>query len=236
MPDVRRVYCIGDIHGRADLLRELHDKIRADVAGFEGEKRIVYLGDYIDRGSDSYGVVEALLDQPLAGFKAVHLLGNHEQTMLDFMAFPEAVAAWLSYGGRETLMSYGIELAHHPTLAEMPSLAGQLQDALPAAHLTFYQNLDISWRCGGYYFVHAGIRPGVPLEQQSMEDQIWIREEFLLSGTDHGAVVVHGHTITPKPESEPNRIGIDTGAYYSGVLTCVVLEGSTRRFLQTERV
>jgi len=233
VPGGRRIYCIGDIHGRADLLGELHEQICADAAGFERQKTIVYLGDYIDRGEQSRQVVELLLTRPLRNFETVYLLGNHEQTMLDFLEYPEAVAAWLSYGGREMLASYGIPLAYIPAAADIPPLARELRDALPAAHLDFYANLDVSWCCGDYYFVHAGVRPGAALDRQLKDDQIWIRDEFLLSSRDHGAVVVHGHTITPEPEVRPNRIGIDTGAYASGVLTCLVLEGETRRFLQT---
>lgn len=229
----QRVYCIGDIHGRADLLRQIHAQVRADAAGYDGKKTLVYLGDYIDRGQHSRQVIDALLDGPPEGFEAVYLLGNHEQTMLDFLDYPEAVAAWLSYGGRETLASYGVPVAYMPITEEIPALAAKLKQNLPAAHLAFCESLDVSWRCGGYYFVHAGVRPGVALEQQSRDDQIWVRDEFLESASDHGAVIVHGHTITEEPEIRPNRIGIDTGAYASGVLTCLVLEGDTRRFLQT---
>ncbi len=233
VPDNHRIYCIGDIHGRADLLRQIHAQVRADAATCDSKKTIVYLGDYIDRGQHSRQVIDDLLDGPPDGFEAVYLLGNHEQTMLDFLEYPEAVSAWLSYGGRETLASYGVPVAYMPIMEEIPALAATLKENLPASHLAFCENLDVSWRCGDYYFVHAGIRPGVALEQQSLDDQIWIRDEFLQSGSDHGAVIVHGHTITLEPDMRPNRIGIDTGAFASGVLTCLVLKGGSRRFLQS---
>ncbi len=233
IPDGQRVYCIGDIHGRADLLAQLHKMILSDAAGYRGAKTILYLGDYIDRGEESRQVIETLLSQPLPDWAAVHLLGNHEHAMLDFMQHPEAAAGWLSFGGRETLLSYGIVLTHIPTVLDLPMLAGQLVRKLPDSHLAFLHNCTESWRCGSYYFVHAGIRPGVALDQQTREDQLWIREEFLYSNANHGVIVVHGHSISEQVEQLPNRIGIDTGAFATGVLTCLVLEADQSRLLQT---
>jgi len=233
VPAGQRVYCIGDIHGRLDLLLDLHHKIRADVMGFAGKKTVVYLGDYIDRGEQSRQVIDLLLTRPLADIEAIYLLGNHEQTMLDFMAYPEAAAVWLDYGGRECLYSYGITLMHIPTGKEVLALAARLRETLPKEHHAFFDGCANNWLCGDYYFAHAGIRPGVALHKQLREDQIWIRDEFLLSDRDHGAVVVHGHSITTQPELLPNRIDIDTGAYASGILTCLVLEGEVQRFIQT---
>jgi len=233
IPDGQRVYCIGDIHGRADLLVQLHEMILTDAEGYSGTKTIVYLGDYVDRGEGSRQVIENLLSQPLPDFEVIHLLGNHEQAMLDFMQRPEATASWLSFGGRETLYSYGVALVHIPTMRDVPKLADQLDHKLPDAHRTFLNNCIESWRCGAYYFVHAGIRPGVPLDQQTLEDQLWIREEFLDSNANHGFIIIHGHSITPQVEQLPNRIGIDTGAYASGILTCLILEADQQRLLQT---
>jgi serine/threonine protein phosphatase 1 len=233
LPADQRVYCIGDIHGRGDLLQQLHGMILADAADFQGRKTAVYLGDYIDRGEQSRQVIDRLLDEPLKGFDSVYLRGNHEQAMLDFMSDPKAVINWLRFGGRETLTSYGIKLAHIPRLRDVIPLAEQLERALPESHREFLNSCESSWRCGSYYFVHAGIRPGVALERQVIEDQLWIREKFLSSRDDHGAVVVHGHSISTTVEMKPNRIGIDTGAFATGVLTCLVLEGSTQRLLQT---
>jgi serine/threonine protein phosphatase 1 len=160
-------------------------------------------------------------------------LGNHEQAMLDFIAQPQTIASWLNFGGRETLASYGVQLNHVPHLHELSHIAAQLDLNLPDSHREFLHHCASQWRCGSYYFVHAGIRPGVALNRQSLEDQLWIRGEFLLSDENHGAVVVHGHNISAQVEILPNRIGIDTGAYTSGVLTALVLEGSTQRLLQT---
>ena len=235
IPAKQRVYCIGDIHGRVDLLQQLHEKILSDAGNYKGKKTIVYLGDYIDRGEQSRQVIDLLLTGPLADFDPVYLRGNHEQVMLSFIEFPEASAAWLTFGGREALNSYGIPLAHIPGIREIPELAKRLDNILPETHRNFLQNCIDSWQCGSYYFVHAGIQPGVALDQQVMEDQLWIREEFLESKKNHGAIIVHGHSITPEPELLPNRIGIDTGAFRSGVLTCLVLEGQEQRLLQTGR-
>lgn len=232
-PDDTRLYAIGDIHGRADLLIEIHEQIRADAAGFEGRKRVIYLGDYIDRGLQSRQVVELLLEPQLPGFEAIFLKGNHEQAMLDFLDYPEATAGWLSFGGRETLQSYGITVTFMPLMKDMRALADALDEALPDEHRAFLEDGLLSWRCGDYYFVHAGIRPGVPLEDQHFEDQLWIRDEFIDSTRDHGAVIVHGHTITPEVEMMDNRIGLDTGAFHSGVLSCLVLDGEEQRLLQT---
>lgn len=233
IPDGLRVYCIGDIHGRADLLLRLHESILDDADGYSGKKTVVYLGDYIDRGMQSRQVIDMLLAGGLSGFETIYLQGNHEQVMLSFIKYPEATASWLSFGGREALDSYGIPLAHIPGKREVLQLARQLDEKLPDAHREFILNCVDSWRCGSYYFVHAGIRPGVALDEQLQEDKLWIRGEFLESKKDHGAIIVHGHTITPEPELLYNRIGIDTGAFNTGVLTCLVLEGETRRLLQT---
>lgn len=231
VPNNQRIYCIGDIHGRADLLARLHEKIQMDAELFKGKKTIVYLGDYVDRGDQSRQVIEILLSNPLEDFKAVYLKGNHEQAMLDFIEYPEAAAAWLSFGGRETLNSYGIPLAYIPSVNELTQIAQKLDESLPDTHRAFMLNTRYCWQCGSYTFVHAGIRPGVPLEQQSPEDLLWIRDDFLKCTLSFGTIVVHGHSISMSPEFLPNRIGIDTGAYSSGVLTCLILEGEKQRLL-----
>lgn len=234
VPKNRRIYCIGDIHGCADLLQTLHHKISADAESYEGRNTVVYLGDYIDRGEQSSQVIDILLSQPLKGFDSVFLRGNHEQAMLDFIAFPKDAAAWLAFGGRQTLNSYSIPLATIPSMRHIGKLAQELDEALPDTHREFIaKTCRNSWQCGSYYFVHAGIRPGVPLEKQTQQDQLWIRDEFLSSTINHGCIVVHGHSISQTPEIHPNRIGIDTGAYSTGVLTCLVLEGQQQRLLQT---
>ena len=235
LPAGRRLYCIGDIHGRLDLLEELHGMIRQDADGFEGSKGIVYLGDYIDRGAQSKQVLDLLIEQPMEGFEAVTLLGNHEQTLLDFLDYPQAAAAWLNFGGQVTLMSYGVGLGRVQMMQQVELLRDELEEKLPQSHLEFLQSCRLLHTEGSYCFVHAGIRPGVALEDQQPQDLMWIREEFVRSREDHGAIVVHGHSITEEVEWQPNRIGIDTGAYASGLLTALVLEGDQQRLLQTGR-
>lgn len=231
-PDMR-IYAVGDIHGRDDLLAELHEMIVADADRFEGEKLIVYLGDYIDRGPASMQVIERLLDHPPLDFESVFLLGNHEQALLDFLVDAKAMAAWMNWGGKETLSSYGITLPPTIYLEHMELLAGQLKEKLPDRHIQFYQSLQSSYALGNYYFVHAGIRPGIPLQKQELGDQLWIREEFTRSQQQHEAIIVHGHSITTNAELLANRIGIDTGAFHTGVLTALVLEGESQSLLQT---
>jgi serine/threonine protein phosphatase 1 len=233
LPEGNRLYCIGDIHGRLDLLGQLQQRIRADAAAFTGVLTLVYLGDYIDRGPHSRGVIDCLLEQPLTGFETVHLLGNHEQVLLDFLRHPRAVASWLIYGGLATLQSYGVRVGWEPDDRELDQLRDDLESRLPAGHLAFLQSLPLSYVAGNYCFVHAGIRPGVPLREQRAEDLLWIREDFTLSTERHEHIVVHGHTISPAVEFQPNRIGIDTGAFHTGVLSCLVLEGTEQRLIQT---
>jgi serine/threonine protein phosphatase 1 len=235
VPAGRRLYCIGDIHGRLDLLEELHEMIQADAEGYSGDKTVIYLGDFIDRGAQSKQVLDLLAGQALDGFSAVHLLGNHEQTLLDFLEEPQAALAWLNFGGQVTLMSYGVGLGRVQLARQVDLLRDELEAKLPQSHLEFLQSCRLTHSEGSYLFVHAGIRPGLELEQQAPEDLLWIRDEFIRSRRNHGAIVVHGHSITEEVEWQPNRIGIDTGAYYSGMLTALVLEGSEQRLLQTGR-
>ena len=229
----QRVYSIGDIHGRADLLLELHSKIQADAAGFDGPRSLVYLGDCIDRGMHSREVVDELLDNPLPGFESIYLMGNHEQTLLDFLQHPKVAQGWLNWGGRETLLSYGLDVPMQINRDDAEDLRGAFQQVLPERHLGFYESMQMMHVSGDYLFVHAGIRPGKTLQEQSNEDLLWIRQDFTESRRQHDHVVVHGHTISDEVEFHPNRIGIDTGAYCTGVLTCLVLEDDSRRLLQT---
>lgn len=233
VPSGRRVYCIGDIHGRADLLEELHESILNDSAGYSGECRIVYLGDYVDRGEDSARVIEILLGEPLPDFVAIHLIGNHEQALLDFLVDPVMMAGWLQWGGQPTLRSYGVHVPMPGSRESLQAARDRFEQAFPASHRAFIEACQSAHTEGDYYFVHAGIRPGVGLDKQAYEDQLWIRDEFLTSGRDHGAVIVHGHSISEQVEIRPNRIGIDTGAFFTNVLTALVLEGTERRFIQT---
>lgn len=239
------IYAIGDIHGRADLLSDLHRQIAADAEQRRAERRVVvYLGDYVDRGVDPAGVIDLALEGPspeglgdtaAGGFEVVTLLGNHERLMIEFLDDVRRGPLWLRNGGDATLRSYGVEPGPGPHLDEagLLTLQAALRQRLPGRHLEFLQQLRLLHVEGDYAFVHAGIRPGVALDAQTEEDLIWIRDLFLRSESDHGHVIVHGHTIIPEPEIRPNRIGIDTGAYYTGHLTCLALEGTKRRILST---
>lgn len=224
LTDGERIYVIGDIHGCGDLLARVLSEVEADLAARpHGRPRIVCLGDYSDRGPDSRGVIDALIALDQGEVATTFLLGNHDAMALAFLrdpGEPEAVR-WLqpSLGGAETLASYGV-LDEDPRSAH-PAFV----QAFPSAHKAFLERCRLSLRVGGYLFVHAGIRPGVPLEAQAPDDLVWIREPFLSSAADHGVKVVHGHTIVPRVEHRPNRIAIDTGAVRTGLLSCLLLEG-----------
>jgi serine/threonine protein phosphatase 1 len=228
------IYAIGDVHGRDDLLERLHGIIRADAGRRYPDRacRIVYLGDYVDRGPASAGVIERLM-AGLPGFESICLKGNHEQMMLSFLETGELHDArqWLVNGGRETLESYGMGAAADPYDVRA------VREAVGERHLHWLNNLALTHREPGYLFVHAGILPGRPLDRQEEKDLLWIRHAFLESTADHGVRVVHGHTPVDAPEVRPNRINLDTGAYYSGHLTCAVLDGTegegAPRFLMT---
>ena len=228
-----RVYAIGDVHGRLDLLLRLEAEIRNDLEAQPTAAPLVcYLGDYIDRGPASAGVIDHLAAPRADGLRRVFLKGNHEDRMLAFLDEPAANGpGWMKFGGREALASYG--LAQGDIEAEdWQALRDGLAAALPAAHLAFLKSLELALRWGGYLFVHAGLDPARPLADQDPHDLMWIREPFLSSEHDFGLRVVHGHVIEPEPVFRTNRIGLDTGAYKSGVLTCAVLERSAIRLLQ----
>ena len=231
------VYAIGDIHGRLDLLAQLSAGIEADAAQRPATRRlIVCLGDYVSRGPDSRRVIEALLAPPPHGFMRITLRGNHEDLWLRYLGGDLAAGRnWFDYDGMDTLADYGVDVGDRRLRddASLATLRQRFAAALPQAHLAFVQATRTSHRCGDYFFAHAGVRPGVPLEQQSERDLMWIRGPFLDSTADHGAVVVHGHSIAEQPQLRPNRIGIDTGAYRTGVLTCLVLDGSAHSLILT---
>lgn len=232
VPEAARVYAIGDIHGRADLLCAMHAMILADSVGGPRRQAVVYLGDYIDRGPQSFEVVDTLVNDPLPGFETVHLKGNHEALMLSFLETGEYSGNWFFNGGGATVKSYSAAAAG-TVRHDMAALRDDLIGAMPASHLSFYRGLELTHTEGDYLFVHAGIRPGAPLSDQKPEDLMWIRAPFLHAEDDFGRVVVHGHTPGFEPVVRKNRIGVDTLAYHSGRLTCLVLEGERRRFLQT---
>ena len=233
-PDGMRLYAIGDVHGRDDALAEAHGAIAADLAGRPiGDHRIIHIGDYTDRGPDSASAIERLARMTAADSRVICLLGNHDALFAGFLADPVAQGpTWLSNGGETTLRSYGVR----PRRAlfggfDYLELSRRLAESMPQAHRTFIEGLPLTARFGDYLFVHAGIRPGVPFEEQDQQDLIWIREDFLWDASDHGVVVIHGHTPQSAPEVLPNRINIDTGAVYGGPLTCLALEGTDYRFL-----
>ncbi|MFC7472764.1 metallophosphoesterase [Dankookia sp. GCM10030260] len=226
LPPGHRVYAIGDVHGCDDQLASLHAMVAADLAARPvAAPLLLHLGDYVDRGPASAGVVARLAGgSPLPGVPVVNLMGNHERTMLDALHGERAaVTDWRISGGREALASWGLDADGDPALWG----AG-----IPAAHLDFVRGLALHHRLGGYLFVHAGLRPGLAFEDQSPDDLIRIRHAFLNSDADFGAVVVHGHSPTRGPVVKANRIGIDTGAVFGRELTCLVLEDDRLAFLQ----
>lgn len=231
VPDGERIYAIGDIHGCLALLDRLLTAIASDNAARDlARTTLVMVGDLIDRGPESRGVVERLLEAPEGFDSLVILRGNHEQFLLDALMRPQAVwEGWLSHGGRQTLASYGI--SERLAMSDPARFADALRREIPPSHLDLIAAMPLSWRCGDYFFAHAGVRPGVALSRQKARDLLMIRGEFLESEVDHGAVVVHGHSIGEQIEVRPNRIGLDTGAYRTGVLSAVRLEGAEREFL-----
>jgi serine/threonine protein phosphatase 1 len=227
-PSDTRIYAVGDIHGRADLLSEIIARIDDDIRRRPIAHTIeVYLGDYVDRGPQSKTVID-LLTVRLVANGAVCLRGNHEAVMEGFLQDPAILEYWLPLGAMQTLASYGIELHENETAF---SLHRRFLDAFPRAHELFMQCLRNQFSCGDFLFVHAGIRPGVPLDDQDPNDLIWIRDEFLDDTRSHKRFIVHGHTPVPHPEIRRNRINIDTAAWRTGALTCVAIEGSTILFL-----
>ncbi len=233
-PRGRRAYVVGDIHGRLDLLDQLLEQIHREIdANPDGEILLVFLGDLIDRGPSSAQVVERLRVYRHPGIRPVFILGNHEEVLLRILAGQtELIPSWLRFGGAQCLQSYGADPNAIGVMDHEAALAA-IKQAVPDEHVAFLNRFVDTCRFGDYLFVHAGIRPGVELEQQRQTDLRWIREPFLRDLTDHGFVVVHGHTISRGIDEQPNRIGIDTGAYHSGILTALVIDGPDHRYLDT---
>lgn len=228
-PDGIRIYAIGDIHGRLDLLTKMYAAIEADRAGVP-DWRIVHLGDYVDRGPQSRQVLDAII-VAARDPRVITLAGNHDIAMLDFLATPSAGGLFARYGGDATARSYGVEIDFDlPRLFEADHAA--LVEAVPAAHLEFLHNLRLSAEFGDFFFCHAGIQPDVPLDRQDAKDLTWIRDRFLKHEGLHPKVIVHGHTPHEHPELKPNRVNVDTGAYHYGVLTALVIDGAEKRILQ----
>lgn len=233
VPSGLRVYIVGDIHGRLDLLESIACKVDDDLRqGSFGDAVAVFLGDYIDRGPDSAGVVQRLsaADFPT---RTITLRGNHEAELLSFLEDERTLENWRLYGGLETLVSYGVDVKSVMRGQGYDAAREAFRRNLPMQHLAFFRQTGLSWSVGDYFFCHAGVRPGVPLAHQNEQDLLWIRNEFNAYRRPFEKIVVHGHTPVQKPEVLANRIGIDTGAYVTGRLTCLVLEGENRRFIFT---
>jgi serine/threonine protein phosphatase 1 len=233
-PDGLTLYLIGDIHGRLDLLRGMHRQIDDDKARRgSAQVREIYLGDYIDRGPSSAGVVSELLGRA-AHVESIFLRGNHEQILLDLLNGHDVLEDWLHVGGTATLLSYGVAPRLLARLVSPAAIRRQLAAALPAEHRRFYEQTHLYARLGPYVAVHAGVRPGLPLEAQAAVDLLCIRREFLQYAGDLGFIVVHGHTPAIEPELRPNRINIDTGAFATNRLTSLCIDADGAHIMQTK--
>lgn len=233
-PRGRRAYVIGDVHGRLDLLDGMIEQVEADLEERPVRQAVlVFVGDLIDRGPCSAQVVERLRTYRRPGLGTVFLLGNHEEVLLRILDGETGlIAKWLQFGGKECLQSYGADPRAVARMTDREALA-LVREVVPQAHAEFLSGFADTCRFGDYLIVHAGIRPGIEFEQQSQTDLRWIRQPFLNHRGDHGFVVVHGHTIVPEVDERDNRIAIDTGAYRSGRLTALVIDGAERRYLAT---
>ncbi len=234
IPEGRRVYAIGDIHGRNDLLQQLLDKIIKDDGERDGaESEIIFLGDLVDRGPDSAGVLDTAMQLKAELGNVRFLMGNHEEVYLAAATGDEkSVRFFNRIGGRETILSYEISMKEYAEL-DISQLAQRIPELFPQKHIEFIAGFEDQIIVGDYAFVHAGIRPGVPLSEQRQKDLRWIREDFLSAQEAHEKVIVYGHTINDHFVETGTRIGIDTGAYYSNKLTALALQGSERWYLDT---
>ncbi|WP_374305519.1 metallophosphoesterase family protein [Methylocella sp.] len=231
LPPGVRIYATGDVHGRDDLLEPLLERIDEDIARHPVERPIsVFLGDYIDRGPKSAEVVSRLIERCAQG-RTICLRGNHELYVPEFLRNPPILRSWGQYGGLSTLLSYGLSPSLSPAPEEEEELAAELDHVLPDSHRRFYETLPLSFSCGDYFFVHAGVRPGAALARQRDEDLLWIRDDFLTCEEPFEKIIVHGHTPVMEPDVRRNRINVDTGAYATGRLTCLRLEGRDVAFL-----
>ena len=234
-PNDMRIYAIGDVHGYLNLLKSIHEKIQTDLKDIGNKQyRIVYLGDYIDRGPDSAGCAQFLIDLLSEDENVICLKGNHEDKLENFLADPQDLAdSFFGYGGIECAMSYSVDNAilsnAHKNAVEVCT---ELKEKIPSEHKRFYANLTKSVTFGDYFFSHAGVRPGVSLDKQSDDDLMWIRAEFISNEALYDKVIVHGHTPAHPMEILPNRINVDTCAYDTGVLSCLVLEGTSYKVIE----
>ncbi len=234
----RLIYAIGDIHGRLDLLQPLMRAIEEDICKVASNRvpLIIFLGDYIDRGPDSRGVVDLILQIKASSRVEFRCLkGNHEQALLNFLEDSSVGPGWIKHGGGATLLSYGVNLRRAGAEAEdWPAIQSEFRGLISDEHLAFYRALELSIEVGDYVFVHAGVRPGIALDRQSEQDLLWIRDAFLKVQTPFERLVVHGHSPSEQPFADSRRIGVDTGAYATGVLSAVCLADSEHRFIQVK--
>jgi serine/threonine protein phosphatase 1 len=234
IPDGLRIYCVGDVHGQLELLDRVANWVNDDLARSPMPAVTVFLGDYIDRGPNSFGVVDRLSKGEFPT-QIRALRGNHEEMILTFLQNDKSLDAWRRYGALETLHSYGVPVIHVMRGKGFDVAQATLREKMPAHHLEFYQKTEFCAVAGDYYFCHAGIKPGVSLDEQNPTDLMWIREEFIKAPGPFEKRIVHGHTPVGKPVVMPDRINIDTGAYANGTLTCLALEGDTTRLFTTSR-
>ena len=234
-PDGMRLYAIGDVHGRADCLADLLDLIETEIARDRpADWRLIFLGDYVDRGTDSAGVIEMIASRTRTDRRYVALKGNHDKVFAEFLAGPAMWAQFLDFGGESTALSYGVEI-DFSTDETIRRSRDALLAAVPETHLVFLNGLRLSASIGDFFFCHAGIRPDVPLDMQSEHDLIWIRHEFHDHAGLYPKLVVHGHTPHDEPEVRTNRVNIDTHAFATGRLTALAMDGREKRFLETSR-
>jgi serine/threonine protein phosphatase 1 len=233
LPPGQRIYAVGDIHGCLDLLDELLALIDRDISLRPTERAVcVFLGDYIDRGPTSRETIDRLIELGKTR-ECVFLKGNHELIAIKCLSDPGLFDRWMRLGGMETLVSYGVAPASPASGKQIVELQAAFHRALPQAHFRFFRDLQASFTCGDFFFAHAGVRPRVELSRQIENDLLWIREEFLASNEDFGKIVVHGHTPSRDVEVAANRINIDTGAFATGRLTCLVIEGTSLSIIDT---
>ncbi len=234
VPSNIRIYVVPDIHGCLGLLNRVLEMIveTARTAPRQTRKVVVFLGDYIDRDVGSRAVVDRLLE-PMPGFERIFLKGNHEESLLTFLHEPASLSRWMQIGGAATLMSYGVRL---PRAGDcLDDARNELLQSMPASHLAFFQTLMPCAVLGDYLFVHAGVRPGVPLDEQTSDDLLWIREPFLSHRAPHEKMIVHGHSIVDQPEFHTNRIALDLGGYATRKTACLILEENRQQFFVVER-
>lgn len=233
-PQGMQLYAIGDVHGRLDCLTLMHEMIANEIAHDRpADWRVIHLGDYVDRGPQSAQVLDFLIEAKARDPRMLTLMGNHDEGVLQFLADPADAELFVRYGGFDTAASYGVVLDVQTATARLESHR-QLVAAMPQSHLLFLRDLPRSVSFGDFFFCHAGVRPGVPLDAQSPHDLVWIRREFLYHPGLYEKVVVHGHTPVNQPEVMPNRVDVDTAAFDTGRLTALVVDGREKRFIVAE--